>query len=53
MVVVGYDFYPTCVFSIPDPWQGDRKHKFDKNQIQPQTMGDSFYFFGGFDETLM
>ena len=24
--VVVYDFYPTsCVFSIPKPWQGDRK----------------------------
>ena len=24
---VAYDFYPTsCVFFIPEPWRGDRKH---------------------------
>jgi hypothetical protein len=41
-----YDFYPTsCVFSIPEPWQGDRKthNELDINHITSQTMGVSFY----------
>jgi hypothetical protein len=32
------------MFSIPKPWQGDRKHnELDKNRISLQNMGDSFY----------
>jgi hypothetical protein len=31
------------VFSIPEPWRGDRKHELEKNHITSQNMGDSFY----------
>jgi hypothetical protein len=41
------DFYgalTSFVFSIPEPWQGDREHnELDKNHITSQSMGDSFY----------
>jgi hypothetical protein len=31
------------VFSIPEPWRGDRKHnELDKNHITSQSMGDSY-----------
>ena len=42
---VGYDFYTTsCVFSIPSLGEEIKTLKeLDKNHIQFQTMGDSFY----------
>jgi hypothetical protein len=38
-------FIQRVVFSIPEPWRGDRKHttSWDKNHIQPQNTGYSFY----------